>query len=372
MRNQDWHLANIEKALELSDSGRHGEAEALLAAGKKKAQNESDKAGALLCDSVSAFLRNDDEVAVRLIKLVRRVEPDFLTTLVELTGLFEKSRRRLGLEAKIGDLPEDPEKRSSTRAFQVLHLISVEVPWRRQEHERLEIERSEREQEIKLEAWRTLSARSAHRIGNQLFASLGALRTLRGLKAPEVAEAVADIEASLERIGTIVQEFQRFSANETPNTLPSDLRPLLSDLVRRYQGVARNVEVTLDAPDGLPPCQVDRSQIDQAFGELLENALHHTPPGGKITMKASAVDSPQGQRVIVRVEDNGPGVPAENKERIFEAFFSTRPGGSGLGLAIVRQIIENHGGKIRETGTPGAGARFEIELPALPKQEKST
>ena len=89
-------------------------------------------------------------------------------------------------------------------------------------------------------------------------------------------------------------------------------------------------------------------------------------------VRAATADLPQGRKVVVSVEDSGPGVPAESKDRIFEAFFSTRPGGSGLGLAIVRQIIENHGGRIRETGTPGAGARFEIELPALPKQEKST
>ncbi|MBM4030781.1 MAG: HAMP domain-containing histidine kinase [Planctomycetes bacterium] len=224
-----------------------------------------------------------------------------------------------------------------------------------------------RERKIKLDAWRSLSARSAHRIGNQLFASLGALRTLRGLDAPEAVEAVADIEASLERVGTIVKEFQRFSVNEEPALLPTDLRPLLGDLVRRYQRVARNVEVAIEAPESLPHCQVDRNQIDQAFGELLENALHHTPPGGKVVVKASAMDS--GKGVLVAVEDTGPGVPAENKERLFEAFFSTRPGGSGLGLAIVRQIIENHGGRIRETGTPGKGARFEVELPAAPKQE---
>jgi len=63
-------------------------------------------------------------------------------------------------------------------------------------------------------------------------------------------------------------------------------------------------------------------------------------------------------------------VVSENKSRIFLPFVSMRPGGTGLGLAIVRQTIENHGGTIRETGTPGKGARFEIELPALPDEEK--
>ena len=370
MRNQDWHLANIEKALELYDNGSPGEAEALLTGGKEKAQKENDEAGALLCDSVSALLRQEMEPVAGLIERVRRVEPNFVSVIGALADLFTKSVSRLG--ARRGARREEPDWEFIYRGLQQAFITAQEVFSRRQDQERLNAERAAWEQRIKLQAWRSLSARSAHRIGNQLFASLGALRTLKELNAPEGAEAIADIEASLERIGTIVQEFQRFSANETPNTLPTDLRPLLSDLVRRYQGVARGREVALEASDGLPRCQVDRNQIDQAFGELLENALHHTPPGGKVMVRAATADLPQGRKVVVSVEDSGPGVPAESKDRIFEAFFSTRPGGSGLGLAIVRQIIENHGGRIRETGTPGAGARFEIELPALPKQEKST
>jgi signal transduction histidine kinase len=71
----------------------------------------------------------------------------------------------------------------------------------------------------------------------------------------------------------------------------------------------------------------------------------------------------------ITVEDRGPGVPYGDKRRIFEPFVSTQPGGTGLGLAIVAQIVNNHRGTVRETGIPGSGARFVIDLPAQTSQE---
>ena len=234
-----------------------------------------------------------------------------------------------------------------------------------EENERLRAAQEARDQKVKLDAWRSLSARSAHRIGNQLFASLGALRTLKNIQSPDAAEAVSDMEASLDRVRRIIQEFQTFSRNEQPRLLPTDIGPLLRDIARRYSGLAKNIQLSADVPGSLPACLLDRDQIDQALGELLENALHHTPAGGRIRLAAEAI----GEKVRIAIEDTGPGIPDSDKERIFEAFFSRRPGGSGLGLAIVKQIVENHGGTIRETGMAGSGARFEIDLPAQSSKE---
>jgi len=143
------------------------------------------------------------------------------------------------------------------------------------------------------------------------------------------------------------------------------------DVVRRYAGLATKVRLWANVTEKVLTCLLDRDQIDQALGELLENAIHHTPAHGEIRVTAAPVALPAGMRVRITVQDTGPGVPNEDKERIFEPFFSKRPGGSGLGLAIVRQIVENHRGTIRETGGANQGARFEIELPAHTKQEMS-
>ena len=250
-------------------------------------------------------------------------------------------------------------------------ISEIDAQHRQEETQRAAAERESRDRQIKLAAWRTLSARSSHRIGNQLFAARGAVRTLRKVEDAETAEAVADLDASLDRMRRIVQEFQMFSRSQEPRPLPTDVGRLVGNIVRRYASLAEETHVTAEVAAELPRCSADRAQLDQAFGELLENALRHTPKGGSIDVTAEPVEVPGGRRVRVVVADTGPGIPEADKEAVFRPFVSRRPGGSGLGLAIVKQIVENHGGTIRETGTEGEGARFEIELPALPDEEAS-
>jgi signal transduction histidine kinase len=220
-----------------------------------------------------------------------------------------------------------------------------------------------------VDIWRRLSARSAHRIGNQLFAARGALRTLEQLRDPQSAEAVLDLRASLQRIAGVTREFQTFSSNEPPRRRITEIGPLVRDIARRYGALAEGTAVTARVADDLPRCSLDRTQMDDALGELVENALHQTPRGGRVTLSAEAFHEEGEPRVRILVEDTGPGIAPQVKQRLFEPFVTTRPGGSGLGLAIVKQIVENHGGTIRETGKPGEGARFEVQLPALPSEE---
>jgi two-component system nitrogen regulation sensor histidine kinase NtrY len=167
----------------------------------------------------------------------------------------------------------------------------------------------------------------------------------------------------------IVQEFQQFSANPPPAFAPTSVGLLIREVVRRYADIRQDVRIAASVADDLPLCLLDRRQIEQALGELLENALHHLKRGGRIEIGAGAVPDAAGARIRIVVQDTGPGIPAEYKSRIFEPFFSRRAGGTGLGLAMVRQIVANHGGAIRETGKPNEGARFEIELPVGPHKE---
>jgi len=239
----------------------------------------------------------------------------------------------------------------------------------KREEERREAERKARDEKIKLDAWRSLSARSAHRIGNQLFASRGAIRTLKEAAVGQAAEAAADLKGCLDRISGIVQEFRTFSANRPPQLKRGHVGALVEEVVGRYRGLAEGISVEVTFAGDLPPCLLDRGQMDQALGELLENAVTHAGESGRIDVTARATEAPGPRRVRVTIQDSGPGVAAEIKADIFKPFVSTRPGGSGLGLAIVKQIVENHAGTIRETGEPGQGARFEIDLPAADDRE---
>lgn len=115
--------------------------------------------------------------------------------------------------------------------------------------------------------------------------------------------------------------------------------------------------------DGLPDVLVDRVQIQQVVVNLILNAVQELArkniPFPLIEVTTSRVDN----RVVIRVEDTGAGIPAEMRERIFESFYTTKQTGLGIGLSICRNIVEGHGGRILADGSPLGGARFQVELP---------
>ena len=121
--------------------------------------------------------------------------------------------------------------------------------------------------------------------------------------------------------------------------------------------------VEIDLPDELPAVRVDAPLVTQVFVNLLENCVRHTPPGTRISVTASMED----QAVRVVVDDNGPGLPPGDPERLFKKFQRGREesnsGGAGLGLAICRSIVEAHGGSISASERPGGGTRFAFTLP---------
>ena len=113
-----------------------------------------------------------------------------------------------------------------------------------------------------------------------------------------------------------------------------------------------------------PVIEADGDRVLQIITNLLSNAFRWTPDGGRIELTLSA----ENGAVAVAVDDTGPGVPAEEQERIFRAFWSRDGSGTGLGLAIARELAEAHGGRIELESEPGRGSRFELLLPAEPAE----
>lgn len=209
--------------------------------------------------------------------------------------------------------------------------------------------------EEQMQAWQTLSGRSAHKIGNLLTAAEGALRRA-GISDPGGDKAaLLDLKSDLWGIRRIVDEYRKFAVNEPCIPMPTDVHALLERAVRQFRDSRDDTEIALMMPDGPLQWNIDPARMTEAIGELLDNAL---AVSDNVTVTAQAVP----EELQIRVTDQGPGVAPDSKERIFEPFYSSRPGGSGLGLAIVRQIVENHGGTIKECGPPGQGACFVIEL----------
>jgi two-component system phosphate regulon sensor histidine kinase PhoR len=124
----------------------------------------------------------------------------------------------------------------------------------------------------------------------------------------------------------------------------------------------------MDLPAGLPPVYVDELRLQQVLGNLINNAIKFTPPGGTVTV--SADDVPGWLRI--GVSDTGEGIAIEEQSRIFERFYQSesaaqgRAGGYGLGLAIAKLIVEQHGGRIWVESRPGAGSTFRFTLPPRP------
>jgi signal transduction histidine kinase len=150
------------------------------------------------------------------------------------------------------------------------------------------------------------------------------------------------------------------------------LDQLLARVRDRHEQTLREKSMTLqvDRDPALDKIHADPNRLEQALQNLVANAIRHTPDGGTVRIRARPIDDV----VSIVVEDSGPGIPPEHLARVFDRFYKVdesragmdTPSGSGLGLSIVRAIVARHGGTIEASNAPGAGARFEIRLPANP------
>ena len=142
---------------------------------------------------------------------------------------------------------------------------------------------------------------------------------------------------------------------------PSDLNESLRRVVRLYP----DARIHLDLADNQPLLELDEEQMRRVLINLIENGIDASGKNGQITIRTHR----DGETAILSVIDSGPGVPIEDRARIFQPYVSTKESGMGLGLAVVRSIIEDHGGHISVTDAPTGGARFDIQFP-IPERAK--
>jgi signal transduction histidine kinase len=131
--------------------------------------------------------------------------------------------------------------------------------------------------------------------------------------------------------------------------------------LRRRAGV----HVETRVPAELPPLRMDERRLTQAFQNLLENAVQHSPAGGRVALEARQLDGRGGSWIECTVEDEGAGFTPSDLPHIFEPFFTRRPGGTGLGLSIVHRIMTDHAGTIAAANRAERGAVFTLTLPVV-------
>ncbi|HEX9124911.1 MAG TPA: ATP-binding protein, partial [Methylomirabilota bacterium] len=221
----------------------------------------------------------------------------------------------------------------------------------------------------RLAAWREVAQRIAHEIKNPLTPiQLSAQRLRRRLstnRSPEekqlLEEATATIVQEVEGLKQLVDEFSRFARMPALQPRATDLGRLLEGVVVLYRESHPGLSIKASFSPDLPPLDVDPDQIKRAVLNLVDNAVEAVGGAGVVTVDTTWL--PESRRARIVVADDGPGIPAEDKERLFLPYFSTKAGGTGLGLPIVHQIITDHGGTIWvEDGAP-LGTRFVVELP---------
>jgi signal transduction histidine kinase len=213
-----------------------------------------------------------------------------------------------------------------------------------------------------------LSLKVAHEVRNPIAAIelnaelLGDI--VQDRPGPEMSEATSLVGAIREQVGALdalTEEhlaFARFPKAQFEEDSVNDMVSAVTEFVRplaQRQGIAVNVATD----PAIPPMEIDRSLLRQAVLNLVKNGLEALSQGGTLTVTTRRLDD----SVEIAVGDTGPGIPPDVGRRLFEQFFTTKPQGTGLGLSITRQIVEEHGGAVRWSSAPGAGATFSITLP---------
>jgi signal transduction histidine kinase len=230
------------------------------------------------------------------------------------------------------------------------------------------------------DARRQMTADIAHDLRTPLSVILGHAEALRDGVIPPTPENLNLIHAEALRLSRLVEDLRTLSLAEagelTLARRPTAPRALVEHAVAAHAVRAQSQQITLRAEiePSLPDVSVDPDRTAQVLGNLLDNALRHTPPGGRVACSVRRDATRPTAHVIFAVCDTGPGISPDDLPRIFDRFYRadkararTAEGGSGLGLAIARSIVEGHGGTIRAESQPGQGAKFVIELPISAK-----
>ena len=227
-------------------------------------------------------------------------------------------------------------------------------------------------------AWRDVARRLAHEIKNPLTPiQLCAERMRRHFtSAPPAArelvdECTATIVGEVESLKALVDEFAQFARMPAPRTVPSDLNAVLGETLALYNGLFRGIDLVRRFETSLPRIRVDVEQMRRVVINLVDNAVEalggenaaRRPSGDAPMIAIETRHDPVNGVVRLVIADNGPGIPAGDRDKLFMPYYSTKRRGSGLGLAIVRRIIAEHGGSIEVSDNQPAGTVFTIELP---------
>lgn len=190
-------------------------------------------------------------------------------------------------------------------------------------------------------------------------------RKLRHKETGDSQELVSILDLiayEINRINNVINEYMRFARPQVGRAQPTEINPVIQSVIDLLDLEASRAHIQIKFIPGkdLPVVFLDEDKLRQVYLNLLLNSIHAMPGGGHIVIQTERAER---GGVKAQVSDNGPGIPPENLEKIFQPFFTTKPNGTGLGLAIIARILREAGGEIRCHSEEGKGAVFEMTFP---------
>lgn len=233
----------------------------------------------------------------------------------------------------------------------------------------LERTRTEMIKTEKIAAWQEIAQRLAHEIKNPLTPiRLAAERTLRKYDSgsPDFEtvfrNSVKSIVAEVDNLNALLTEFREFSRLPAPDLQTVRLREIVDEIAVNYGQRPRHAIYTESVPEEFT-IEADPAQLRQLLVNLCKNSIEAMPEGGEIRIYADVVRKGNSHFGRIRVEDNGPGIPDEYNDSVFDPYVTGKPHGTGLGLAIVERIVFDHHGQIWFETHAGVGTTFYLDIP---------
>jgi len=232
---------------------------------------------------------------------------------------------------------------------------------------RMRLRRRGAEPQRRLEELSKLTGGLAHEIKNPLSTIKVNLRLIAEEAPPAHRDSprwlrkIAVVQKETDRLAQILDDFLRYIGKTELQTNPIDVNELISEMVDFYAPQARtnNATIRLGLADTPLVCKIDRDMVKQLILNLFINATQAMPDGGELIIRTRMLR----KNAVIEITDTGYGIEPDKIEKIFDAYYSSKPGGSGLGLPTARKIAQAHNGSISLNSQPGKGTSFTVSLP---------
>lgn len=213
-----------------------------------------------------------------------------------------------------------------------------------------------------------MSAVLAHEIRNPLASIRGTAEIMRGVFKPDdkYYEFLSMQIKETDRLDNVVKDFLRFARPVVIRPEPCNIREELQAIVALVSQETGTPNTTVElSVKTVPEIRADGQKLRQAFLNLILNARQAAGTEGHVKVTAFRDQTDTHDNIVIHVDDDGPGVSPDVRDKLFEPFFTTKPDGTGLGLPTTRKIVEGHGGSLEIDTSPGGGARFSVLLPVV-------